>query len=526
MFLSVVDIGAIEASLKATLYVTCRNTTTIHDSLGRKLQKNLLLFNTMTVSPCRSDFFVYNKEIYEFLLTVRRECARSNSNKIVSISFDIDLIDPLLVLAKLAREKQVTFYWENQASGESIIAIDAVAKLEISGEARFSEAEEFIQKNLSNLVYFEEHKGNYFSINNIQPRFFCSFSFFDEKNEPDYPFASGTVFLPSWQVSVKNKRSSVLVNLAIDSSSNIQTILHVLWTKIEIIQSLAYYSPSAKNTPAKYGHRLVTNPEKFKASVVCALKAIHEGQFSKIVLASALDIYSRTAFNLFESLNNLRQQHPNCYIFSTTNGKGQSFIGASPERLINVHNLILVTDALAGSAPRGKTPEEDAINANRLLNSEKERHEHSLVMNFITQQLLKLGLLPQLVNYEQAPRLRQLSNIQHLWTPIQAAVPSNVHPLQIIAQLHPTPAVAGESRDIAMKQIRHYESFERGLYAAPLGWVDTKGNCEFIVGIRSALIDGNRARLYAGAGIVAGSDPIKELAEIQLKFQALLKALV
>ena len=101
-----------------------------------------------------------------------------------------------------------------------------------------------------------------------------------------------------------------------------------------------------------------------------------------------------------------------------------------------------------------------------------------------------------------------------------------MHPLEIVAQLHPTPAVAGAARDVACAEIRRYESFERGLYAAPLGWVDYQGNSEFIVGIRSALINGDRARLYAGAGIVAGSDPDKELAEIQLKLQALLKALV
>lgn len=480
----------------------------------------------MTVSPCRSDFLVYNKEIYQFLLTVRRECARSNATKIVSISFDISLVDPLVVLAKFARANQVTFYWENQASGESIVAIDAVAKLEITGEARFRKAEEFIQDSFSNLVCFEQEESNSTDIKNIQPRFFCSFRFFDENSQPDYPFSSGTVFLPCWQISVKNNRCQVMVNLTIGADTNVETILHVLWTKIEIIQSLAYYSPNINNSPAKYSQRLVANPEKFKASVASALQAISDGDFSKIVLASALDIYSKTAFNLFKSLNNLRRQHPNCYIFSISNGKGQSFIGASPERLINVNNHFLVTDALAGSAPRGKTPEEDAMNANRLLQSEKERHEHSLVIDFITQQLSKLGLRPQFVKYHLCPRLRQLSNIQHLWTPLTAVVPSNVHPLQIIAHLHPTPAVAGESRDIAMQQIRRYENFERGLYAAPLGWVDTKGNCEFIVGIRSALINGNRARLYAGAGIVAGSDPDKELAEIQLKFQALLKALV
>jgi menaquinone-specific isochorismate synthase len=473
----------------------------------------------MTVSPCRSDFLVYNKEIYEFLFAVQSKCIRNNSSKIASVSLEIDLVDPLVVLAKFARANQLTFYWENKANCESIVAIDAVAKLEITGQERFSKAEEFIQDTLSTLVCFEPNNTKF-----LQPRFFCSFSFFEDNSQPDYPFSSGTVFLPSWQIAVTNRRTSVMVNLAINASTNIETILHVLWTKIEIIQSLGYYSPLTNKlvTFHQVHQGLVTNPEKFKVSVVSALRAIQDGVFSKIVLASALDVYSKSAFNLFKSLNNLRQLHPNCYTFSTSNGKGQSFIGASPERLINVHNLTLVTDALAGSAPRGKTPSEDAANANCLLNSEKERHEHLLVINFITQQLLKLGLLPQVM----APRLRQLSNIQHLWTPIQAVVPSHVHPLQIVANLHPTPAVAGESRDIAMKQIQHYESFERGLYAAPLGWVDKSGNCEFIVGIRSALINGNHARLYAGAGIVAGSDPNKELAEIQLKFQALLKALV
>ena len=123
-------------------------------------------------------------------------------------------------------------------------------------------------------------------------------------------------------------------------------------------------------------------------------------------------------------------------------------------------------------------------------------------------------------------QLLQLSNIQHLWTPIRAKLPGNIHPLSIVAQLHPTPAVAGVPTRVACKQIRHYETFDRSLYAAPIGWVDYQGNGEFIVGIRSALISSNSARLYAGAGIVAGSDPEKELAEVQLKLQAMLKALV
>ncbi|MFM6754151.1 MAG: isochorismate synthase MenF, partial [Dolichospermum sp.] len=243
---------------------------------------------------------------------------------------------------------------------------------------------------------------------------------------------------------------------------------------------------------------------------------------SKVVLADTVDVNNNQDFKLLQSLNNLRQLHPNCHVFSIGNGQGQNFIGASPERLISIHKQQLITDALAGSAPRGKTPIEDTANANNLVNNTKEKHEHKLVLDFITQHLSQLGLCPQVL----APRLRKLSNIQHLWTPITAMVPNNIHPLQIISKLHPTPAVAGAARDIACNEIRRYENFERGLYAAPLGWVDGEGNCEFIVGIRSALIDGNYARLYAGAGIVAGSDPQKEFAEVQLKLQALLKALV
>ncbi len=469
----------------------------------------------MTFSPCRADFFVYNEELCQFLLAQQNGRNR-HCSQIASISLPIDRVDPLVVMEHLAQPNQLSFYWENKSKKEAIAAIDAVAKLEIAGKNRFIKAEDFIQECLHKINYFHTPKQPF-----SKPLFFCSFSFFDN-NEENYPFSAASIFLPRWQVAVKDEYCVLVANTIINERVNIQKILTALWTKIEIIKSLGYNSSHLNYHSQKYIKKQVANPEKFKSSVSSALDKINSNYLNKIVLADVLDISASHRFNLFQSLNNLRQIHPNCYTFSISNGKGQNFIGASPERLITIHNQQLIADALAGSAPRGKTPTEDAINADRLLNSEKERHEHSLVINFINQNLCELGLLPQVL----APRLRQLSNIQHLWTPINAVVPANVHPLKIVAQLHPTPAVAGASRDFACNEIRHYENFERGLYAAPLGWVDSDGNCEFIVGIRSALIDGAHARLYAGAGIVAGSDPDKELAEIQLKLQALLKALV
>ncbi len=471
----------------------------------------------MTVSPCAADFFVYNKELYQFLLSIQQNCRQNNCTQIASISLEVDLVDPLVVFTRMSKANQLNFYWENQANQEAIVAIDAVIQQEKSGYRRFEEAEEFMQNSIINISKF--------SMNNListEPYFFCGFSFFSENEQLDYPFSPATIFLPKWQITVKKQQCILIANLMISPRIEITKLLQYLWEKVNLINSFKHIYPILINQENQFRQTYVVGAEEFKISILSVLNKIKANKMRKVVLANALDVISNRKFDLFKSLDTLRQLHPNCYIFSTSNGKGQNFIGASPERLICISQKQLITDALAGSAPRGTTPIEDAAYAESLLNSEKERHEHTLVIDFITQSLSQLGLSPQV----SAPRLRQLSNIQHLWTPITATVPTNVHPLKIVAQLHPTPAVAGTLPDIACAEIRCYESFERGLYAAPLGWIDAEGNCEFIVGIRSALIDGDRARLYAGAGIVAGSDPDKELAEIQLKLQALLKALI
>ncbi|MFN7349880.1 MAG: isochorismate synthase MenF [Dolichospermum sp.] len=471
----------------------------------------------MTISPCRSHTFVDYKYLNQLLLEVQENCRRHNNSKIVSIPVEIGLVDPLLVFDKFSQKNTKNFYFENRSNGEAIAAIDTVDKIEIFGKNRFIKSEEFIKNCLKNIISISLQNQTF-----SQPHFFCTFSFFDHHEQSDYPFASATVFLPCWQIVLKNNCCTLIMNTTINSQVNITKLLDNLQSHLEIIKSLINYSISIDKFPLNCYRKITKNGDKFKNSVSSILEIIQSQHLSKIVLADTLDVSKNQDFNLLTSLNNLRQLHPNCHVFSTSNGQGQNFIGASPERLISIHKQQLITDALAGSAPRGKTPLEDTANANNLVNNTKEKHEHKLVLDFITQHLSQLGLFPQVLT----PRLRQLSNIQHLWTPITAVVPNNIHPLQIISKLHPTPAVAGAARDIACTEIRRYENFERGLYAAPLGWVDGEGNCEFIVGIRSALIDGNYARLYAGAGIVAGSDPQKEFAEVQLKLQALLKALV
>jgi menaquinone-specific isochorismate synthase len=261
----------------------------------------------------------------------------------------------------------------------------------------------------------------------------------------------------------------------------------------------------------------------YRGAVAQALQRIDAGEFKKIVLARAQDLQANQPLHPLEMLNGLRQRFPDCYSFSFTQGRGPSFIGASPERLVRVSKNVLETEALAGSVRRGTTASEDAALAAALLASDKDQREHREVLDDIVARLTPLGLKPE---FPVRPHVRRLANVQHLHTPIHATLSENVRLLDVLAALHPTPAVGGSPRDAAIARIRELEKFPRGLYAGALGWLNARGGGEFFVGLRSALIDGASARVYAGAGIVAGSTPEKEFAETELKFKAMLDALL
>ncbi|NJP19638.1 MAG: isochorismate synthase [Hydrococcus sp. CRU_1_1] len=468
--------------------------------------------------PSRHNFLSPERELRQLILGCQDKSKKKYKTQIISFSLKVDPIDPLSILAAIAPSGSPHFYWENTNKEEAILGYGVAKALTITAGDRYLKAQTFIKTCLNKTVRIGE-----LNIPGSGPYLFCSLTFFNSPPSRNSPFPPAKIILPAYQI-IKQKQDCVLViNLEVDCNTELQDLLKQLQDKMK---AFTWSSDIFKHKLSQEQQNIACQEEyktldNFRESVASALQSIGDRKFSKIVLASALDITSRIPFNIPQSLNNLRQSYSDCCIFSQSNGKGNYFIGASPERLINVRDGQLITDALAGSAPRGKTEIEDDSFAKKLLNSEKEKREHQAVSEFLIQRLSELGLKPQ-----RSPlKLLKLSNIQHLWTPIYSRLPSHIHPLEIVAKLHPTPAVAGVPTEIACQQIRQYETFDRDLYAAPIGWVDYRGNSEFIVGIRSALIEGNRARLYAGAGIVAGSDPDREMTEIKLKFQALLKAL-
>ncbi len=269
--------------------------------------------------------------------------------------------------------------------------------------------------------------------------------------------------------------------------------------------------------------------EIFRGQVALALDAFADGALEKVVLARSLTVDHDGPFDVAAFLERLRALYPTCALIAVGRGD-DTFLAATPETLVRVSGDRVETAALAGSAPRGRHPEEDRTLGEALLGSAKERAEHAHVVDAI-----RNALAPRCaaLAVPETPGLRRLFGIQHLETNIQGRLTSDDEDvLSLVADLHPTPAVGGVPSTAAQSWLQRNEGLDRGWYAAPVGWLDAAGGGDFRVALRSGLIrngvtesGGGRARLFAGAGLVDGSAPDQELAETRIKLRALLAPL-
>jgi menaquinone-specific isochorismate synthase len=230
-------------------------------------------------------------------------------------------------------------------------------------------------------------------------------------------------------------------------------------------------------------------------------------------------VAARASLDPAAALANIGALYPECVRFAFQRGDAV-FLGASPERLVLKHGLAVEADALAGTAPR--RAEGDARAAAALLESDKDRREHRVVVEAIE---AALSPLAKELNVPGAPVVRTLRNVHHLWTPITATLARPRHVLDLVRILHPTPAVCGTPREAAIRWIAAHEPEARGWYAGAVGWFDAEGDGAFSVAIRSGVLARREAWLYAGAGIVEGSDASAEYAETRTKQAPMLAAL-
>jgi salicylate biosynthesis isochorismate synthase/menaquinone-specific isochorismate synthase len=267
--------------------------------------------------------------------------------------------------------------------------------------------------------------------------------------------------------------------------------------------------------------RSVLEPGRYERSVAQAVDAIRGGDLEKTVLAREVVVEAPRAHDPAGLYGALRELFPSCYCFACGSPEG-TFIGASPELLVRRRGAGAATVALAGSTRRSADPAVDDHLGEQLLHSVKERQEHAIVARRIERELRRLAVW---VEAADEPELVRVANIQHLATPIHAQLSEPRSALEIAGLLHPTPAVGGEPRDRALAAIAELEGMDRGWYAGPVGWMDAAEDGELCVALRSALLRDRTAHLYAGAGIVADSDPAAELAETELKLEAILPLL-
>lgn len=262
---------------------------------------------------------------------------------------------------------------------------------------------------------------------------------------------------------------------------------------------------------------------EFKASVSAALDAFAQGKLAKVVLSRKLILTLHKPADPERVLARLMAQNPHAFHFSLPLGQGRRLLGASPELLLRVSGGEVFTHPLAGSARRASEPVQDEAVARDLLASRKDQHEHKLVIDEI-----RRVLTPHCreLAIPQKPTLMSTDTLWHLGTPIAGQLHgSDASVLSLACQLHPTPALCGYPTDLARQFIREQEPFRRALFSGIVGWCDSQGNGEWAVVIRCGVLDGHLVELFAGAGIVAGSDPAMEWAETGTKLGTMLKAL-
>ncbi len=292
-------------------------------------------------------------------------------------------------------------------------------------------------------------------------------------------------------------------------------------------------APAEDSPPAPDEFRLSpARPHaEWQALVADTVRRIRAGELAKVVLARRVDVTANRDLPTSEIVERLIALYPSCMVFrmgvSRRGGLGAgAFLGASPELLVSRRGEAVASHPLAGTVARSGDAAADRTLVEGLRASVKERAEHAFVVDALRD---RLGPLCEELTIPDVPSVLELRNVSHLETRITGRLRAGRErptALQLAAATHPTPAVGGTPNAAACAYLAEVEGFDRGPYAGAVGWVDAAGDGDWAVGIRSATVDGQRASLFAGVGVVADSDPAAELAETQLKLQALLAAVV
>jgi menaquinone-specific isochorismate synthase len=436
-----------------------------------------------------------------------------DGDRVLSLALPLEAVpglDPLALLPQLATPDGFRFLWDG-APGLCVAAAGRCNALELSGARRFELAQRFSSASQRRLAIPPAPPLPPLA----RPRVLLAFAFFDSPLQQGDGPAGVQAVLPRWQLSRQGRQVWLRLQRTLGGGVTARSVAEELWDKGRQLEHQAAREPVAQVPPPVGIRHRSSWQAGYRVALERAIELVEGGELSKLVLAVRQQLELDSNLDPLALLANLRGSQPGSCRFLWQQQSGEALLGASPERLLTLRQGQLRSDALAGTAPLGTM-------AADLLHSDKDRHEHELVVETISSVLRRAGLSPRRPRH---PRLARHGALVHLHTPITARLEASTtfarQPLGLAEALHPTPAVAGLPRREAMAWLRSLEPFERGYYAAPIGWIDSEGDTDLRVAIRSGILRGRQLELTAGAGLVRGSRAEKELQEVALKLDVL-----
>jgi len=437
--------------------------------------------------------------------------------RVVSVTTSVDIADPSATVfaSRLASDRWFT--WEQpDRDGFALAALGSAHEIVSRGPQRFEE----VARELARVGRGAIARGADDAPPGAGPVWTGGFAFAEDgaSSGPWSSLPPALFVLP--ELSLLRVEGETFLTLTTLAGGNATAARERIERRLRSLRSdpLPMLDPSPTETRAISS---VLPPRHFEEAVAAAVDRIRSGGLDKVVLAREVAVEAGSAHDPAAVFGALRELFPSCFSFCVGTPEA-AFLGASPELLVRRRGAGVATVALAGSTRRSADPAVDDHLGEQLLQSEKNRIEHRIVARRIARKLSSRAVWVEAV---EEPEVIKVANIQHLATPVHAQLADPASAVDLAGLLHPTPAVGGEPDAEAQALIEELEHMDRGWYAAPVGWMDATEDGEFCVALRSALLRDRTAHLYAGAGIVADSDPASELAETELKLEALLPLL-
>ncbi|MBA3451178.1 MAG: isochorismate synthase [Chloroflexia bacterium] len=422
--------------------------------------------------------------------------------------------DPIAFLAASSASLGGGILWQQTQSGVVFSGAGSAFEMRADGSDRFGRVSATI-RNIGAILCREDER-----VFPIIGGF--AFGVREERSTVWRAFPDSRMVIPKVLLQVDDHRACIRITLAIeagDTASDVNREMRALfadarrWADTSLPMSKGLLDFSRLSIPAR---------TVWESTVSTAVTLIQQHMIDKVVLAREERLHAGHSVSPYLTLARMRSLDPETTVFAMQSDDDW-FVGVTPERLVRLaHGRVDVT-CLAGSTGIGQSDEQRAALAARLLASEKEREEHEIVVRSTMNALAEV--CEDVTRLGGSPRVITARSVQHLETPIIGHLSSAGHVLDLVERLHPTPAVGGYPRDAALTVIRELEQIDRGWYAGPFGWTDLDGAGEFVVAIRSALLSGRMASLFAGCGIVADSNPGAEYEETRFKLSPMLAAL-